>query len=548
MPPTLQIMSGDQAGTEISLTQATVRLGRHPTCEVLIDMNAVSRFHAQLVRENGQYYIEDLNSRNGTFVNGAKIEGKTLLSDNDRVKICDMLLAYRVSAGAGAPPPPPAPPEDDHASTILKTIDASQSPDAMMKVRPEAKLRAVLDISQAIGQSLDQNAIFEKILDSLFRIFPQADRAMLILAEDQEQLRIKSLKLRRPSDETVRFSRTIVRQAMSEKKAILSADAASDERFSMSQSIADFRIRSVMCVPLLAQDQDAMGVIQIDTQSYHQKFEEEDLQILTSVAAQAAVSIENARMHEEILSQERMQRELEFAREVQHGFLPKGTPKIPGYHFWAYYEAAGQVGGDFYDFVSLPEDRLAIFVSDVSGKGVPAALLMAKASSDARVALFQSPHDAARATALMNRAVCDAQLDDRFITMILCIVDLQRNKLSITSAGHMSPIIRRADGSVREPIGDMESGLPIGVLDDFEYVAVETDLEPGDCVVLFSDGISEAMDQSNRLYTIERIREQVAALSPPAEELGEALLHDVKRHADEFRQSDDMTLVVFSRD
>ena len=181
----------------------------------------------------------------------------------------------------------------------------------------------------------------------------------------------RSSKQRREDEDTIRFSKTVVQRAMEEKKAILSADASSDERFSMSESIADFRIRSVMCVPLLGVDQRSLGVIQLDTQSYTQRFSEDDLQVLTSVANQAAIAMENARLHEEMLIQERMRRELSFAREVQQGFLPRFMPKVNGYEFWGFYEAAGLIGGDYYDFVQLPEGRQAVIVADVSGKGVP---------------------------------------------------------------------------------------------------------------------------------------------------------------------------------
>ena len=552
MSPTLQVLTGNNAGAKYELVQDKLRLGRHPDCEVHIDANAVSRYHAHLIRDAVGYAVEDLQSRNGTYVNGKRIEQKTILKDNDRLKICDTLFVFRTGAKpalANAPPSSPVAAEEerDSATTVLTTIDAGDSGSEMMvKVQAEAKLRAILEISQAIGQTLELDRLFPKILDSLFKIFPHSDRALILVRDQQDRLVPRAVKHRRESEDTVRFSRTIVRQAMNDRKAILSADAASDSRFSMSESIADFRIRSVMCVPLLAQDKTPLGVIQIDTQSQGQRFDEEDLQILASVASQASISIENASLHAEQLQQERIQRELSFAKEVQHGFLPASLPKLNSYEFWAYYEAAGQVGGDFYDFMKLPDGRQAVILGDVAGKGVPAALMMAKATSDTKVALLTATN-AGEAMGMINNAICAAGLEGKFITMALCIIDPKANKLEMVNAGHMSPMVRRADGSVEEPADQRVSGLPVGVMEDFEYESAEIVLEPGDSVIVFSDGISEAMNAANQMYSIERLRQKLQSVSLPAPKLGEFLLNDVRGHVAGHRQSDDISFLVFAR-
>src|SRR5262249_55371794 len=157
----------------------------------------------------------------------------------------------------------------------------------------------------------------------------------------------------------------------------LLADASSDAQFNMSQSISDFRIRSIMCVPLMSQAAKPMGIIQVYTEDRRHQFTQEDLDLLVSVASTAAIATENARLHEEILAKARIERELQFAAEVQRGFLPADWPEVPGYGFYAFYDAAYSVGGDYYGFIELPENRLAISLGDVSGKGMPAAMLMA---------------------------------------------------------------------------------------------------------------------------------------------------------------------------
>ena len=212
-------------------------------------------------------------------------------------------------------------------------------------------------------------------------------------------------KLRRENrDETIRVSRTIARQVMETKEAILSADAASDSRFEMSQSIADFRIRSMMCAPLLDRDGKAIGILQIDTLDQRQRFQDEDLELLVSTASQASIAIVNAHCMRRRSQRRTLERDLELAREVQRAFLPTQAPGSGGITIST--TTTGQphhIGGDYYDYVRLPDGRLAVIVADVVGHGVAAAMLMAKLSAEARFSLAGDPQPAQALTALNER-------------------------------------------------------------------------------------------------------------------------------------------------
>jgi sigma-B regulation protein RsbU (phosphoserine phosphatase) len=538
----MQILNGKTAGTKHILTHPITRIGRHPECEIQIDISAASRFHAHIVQENGAHLIEDLGSRNGTFVNGKKAEGRVALNDNDRVKVCDLLFVFR----SDKPMPGRPSVEDVDGSQVLSTLASASSLDAF-KVKPEAKLRAILEISQAMGSELSLDKLLPRMLEGLFKIFPQADRAMVIQRDEQDRMIPKAYRHRKPNDDDIRFSRTIVRQAMEKRESILSADALADERFALSASLVDMKIRSVIVAPLLVGDRPPYGVMVVDTHSATQKFETDDLQILAAVANQAAVALEVARMHEEAIVQERMNRELTLARDVQRSFVPTKMPSKEPLKFWAYYEAAGAVGGDYYDFINLPDGKTAVMLGDVSGKGVPAALLMAKASSDAKVGLLTHPGDPAGAMSHLNNAICAANLEGKFMTTALCIVDPRTTAMQIVNAGHMSPIIRKPDGTLVEPADPDHSGMPVGAMEDYPYEVVETELGPGEVVVIFSDGISEAMNAASQEFTTDRIREITRKNCCDATTLGEALLTDVRRHVAGWKQHDDMTLVVVSR-
>jgi phosphoserine phosphatase RsbU/P len=538
---TLQILNGKTAGTKHSLTHPITRIGRHPECEIQIDISAASRFHAHVVKDGVAYLIEDLGSRNKTYVNGKPTEGKVPLQDNDRVKICDLLFVFHADKSA-----PSAGADDVDGSQVLSTLASASSLDAF-KVKPEAKLRAILEISQAMGLELNLDKLLPKMLEGLFKIFPQADRAMVIQRDDHDRLIPKAYRHRKASDDDIRFSRTIVRQAMEQRESILSADALSDERFSLSASLVDMRIRSVIVSPLLVGDRPPYGVMVVDTQSASQKFEGEDLQILSAVANQAAVALEIARMHEETIVQERMNRELTLARDVQRSFVPTTMPSRAPLKFWAYYEAAGAVGGDYYDFINLPGGKTAVMLGDVSGKGVPAALLMAKASSDAKVGLLTHPGDPAGAMSHLNNAICAANLEGKYMTTSLCIVDPASTMIQIVNAGHMSPVIRLPNGNLVEPADPDRSGPPVGVIEDYPYEVIEAELGPGEVVVIFSDGVSDAMNAAGHEYKTARIREVIRKSCCDATELGEGLLADVRRHVAGWEPFDDMTMVVVSR-
>ena len=343
----------------------------------------------------------------------------------------------------------------------------------------------------------------------------------------------------------MRISRTIVEEAMKSRKAILSADAASDERFGMAQSIADFSIRSMICAPMIGTDGEPIGVIQIDTLNQQARFTDEDLEVLAGVASQAAVSIDNAKMHEQVVAQRALQRDLELARRMQRALLPSKPPQVPGYFFFDYYQAARQVGGDYYDYVPLPGGRYAVIVGDVAGKGVPAALLMARLSADVRFSLASEP-DPAKAVQQINEGFAHHDWSDRFVTMIVAVLNPQTNELTLVNAGHMAPLLRSCDGSGRRN-RRRAAGLPLGVPQGYEYESYTHVLEPGDVVTIFTDGFSEAMNRERELYGLERLKKQISSPAVSVADFGQHILDDVSKFVDGFAQSDDMCLVCFGR-
>ncbi|MEX0938295.1 MAG: SpoIIE family protein phosphatase [Pirellulales bacterium] len=553
----LQVVRGPDPGRQFLLEGEQAVLGRHPECDVVLDVAAVSRQHARIVRDGETYFLEDLGSRNGTFLNGNMIEGRQSLHEGDQVVICDLAFSFYsrepsdMLAGPLLSGDSVALLLDDGKqgnSTIMSKLDVSTSRSALdVAVRPEAKLKAVLEIAHNLSRTLSLDDVLPKLLDSLFKIFVQADRGFVVLADPGGgPLMPKAVKLRRQDEEgAVRLSRTIIRQAMEGKEAILSADAASDARFNMSESITDFHIRSMICAPLIDSEDRALGVIQIDTLDQKSRFTEEDLQVLASVASQAAIAIDNAKLHEQVLQQQVLQRDLELARTVQMGLIPSRPPEVQGYHFFHFYEPAYQVGGDYFDYVPLSGGRVAVVLGDVSGKGVAAALLMAKLSGEVRYHLA-SESDPSTAVRKINATFLRSDWADRFVTFIAAVLDPASHEVMLVNAGHMAPLLRRQSGEV-EPLGGESTGLPLGVQEEYPYKASRHVLKPGESLTIYTDGFSEAMNTNHDLYGVENLMRQVSAKALNVDEVGQHIVADVRRFAATLPQSDDMCLTCFGR-
>lgn len=550
----LEFVKGVNQGTRKELVGDRIVFGRNADCGVVLNAPAVSREHAVIRKINGKFYIEDLNSRNGTELNGPtnKIKARTALKDGDQICICGNLMIYYEAA------PKPKLPEhmksskaddadDKDNSTVEATIQSSSSKQ-ILEAQPSERLAMLLEIGVELTQTIKTDDLLPKIVDRLFQVFRQADRGFIIVKEDNKLL-AKVVRTRRSDeDDKTRFSRKIVNRCLETGQAILSEDASSDAQFDMSQSIADCKIRSMVVAPMLGRSNGpAVGVIQLDTQDRFKKFSQDDLRLLMAVAAQAGVAIENARMHESLIARARLETDLETARQVQKSFLPKKLPQIAGYEFYAHYESAEEVGGDYYDIIAMPSNRLAIMIGDVAGKGVPAALLMAKLSADARFCALTEP-SLAEAVGKLNENLQEAGQLDKFVTFAACLLDLQQHQLTVVSAGHQAPVVYRAatkefaDGCTKD-----QAGFPLGIIEGIPYECNVLTLGPSDCITLFTDGVSESKNVQEKDFGMEGLYAALKSGPMTPREMGVRLVDAVKRHATGRKPHDDLTVVTFGR-
>jgi len=537
-------------------------LGRHPDCNIVIEgVGAVSREHARIIRADDKYFLEDLKSRNGTFLNDEKLEVRRKLNERDQIRICDLVFVFHHGTPEvtidnaenfdGKTARMGAMLVDDEAdfsnrSTITSKIDFSSGRSGLqLTVNAETKLQALLDILQAIGASVDLDEVLRKVLDGLFTVFVHADRGFIVLKDkDSGKFIPRATKHRREDDEDqIRISRTILNKVTQGKEALISDDAAKDFQ---GQSIVDFQIHSMMAVPILSTGGEVLGAMQVDTSNILNRFSQDDLELMASVAIPASVAIENAQLHEVSVREAAIKQDLALASKIQRGFLPDKAPDVEGYEFFNYYFPARTIGGDFYDYIEMPDGRIAIVLADVSGKGIAASLIVAKLATEFENCLVREPTPEA-AIARLNNIFCDPKWEDRFVTVALMVLQPRSHEVCIVNAGHMAPLLRHADGTIEE-IGQAVSGLPIGVADDMEYEPLTINMAIGDSLTAYTDGIPDAQSIRDEFFGTERLLTELNAKPfKNVDEMGRHVIDTVRRFAGSQAQTDDMCVTIFGR-
>jgi phosphoserine phosphatase RsbU/P len=526
-------------------------LGRALDCQVHIRDLTVSRRHARITLTDGRYMVEDLGSGNGTFVNDKAVT-RAVLNNRDIIRVCSAKFEFAETVQQIAPVSMVGTVEAK--PHIVKTVDANHpifpheatvaTPAELVRIH--SRLKTIYAVSEAISSIFEMDELLQEILNRIFEVFPRSDRAFIMLTDESgEKLIPKAVKRKNEADHAeLTVSRTILHEVMTKRRAVLSHDAMEDSRFKSGRSVANFGIRAMVAAPLIWRG-ETLGIVYLDSKGIA-AFQQAELELLTGICAQCAVALGSAKLHQELLKRQRLEQDLQVAERIQQSFLPRKIPKLEGYTFSARYDPAYEVGGDFYDFLKLPDDRIGIVIGDVSGKGISAALYMARLTRDLRYfALAES--DPARVLSWMNQAVGEGGQDDIFVTLVYVVLDGPKKQIQVANAGHMPPIVRRkSEGEVI--VLDRISGLPLGVLPDPEYTTEVFDLAPGDSVMLFTDGLVEAMNPSREMYGMDRLTLTLGKDDSSASSLVDRAVENCQQHVKDAPQFDDTTIVCFGLD
>ena len=541
--PTLELIAKFGSGRMYELDERPLTIGRDRTSGVCLSDRCVSTFHARVIRrEDGAYLVEDLNSSNLTILDGQKLAPYTpaVLMDGSRIRICGFVFVFRLAAVEVRE-------EEVGDDTILGTLaDMSAHKLSSRADRAATVLRAVLAINRLLGGATALNEVLMRALSELFAIFGQADCGFILTAEPDGKF-IPRATLHRENAPALSLSTTVLDHVLRERKALI-VSTVSGSALGTSDSFSGGGIRTALCVPILGREGKALGIIQLDSQLKKVPFGAEDLELLAAVAVPIGVVVENHGLWRDRAA-------LSAAAEVQAAQLPKRRPTPPGYTFWDYYQPALEVGGDYYDYI--PEGagrravapawpRWAVAVGDVAGKGMPAAIMVAGLSAEVRH-LVRSGAGPVEVADVVNLDLYEAAVPGRFVTFLLALFDATTHRFSLVNAGHMWPIVRRASG-VLESWSGAESGMPLGVEPATVYGAVALALGPGDVVVMYTDGVTDAANRHDEMFGLQGLERVVSETAGGPAEVGAAIARAVRNHAAGRDQVDDVAILCFGRD
>jgi len=548
MPRELLMQCPDGSMKTVALSGERLSIGRSSAAELCFPEDAgLSRQHFAFEVQGDEWTVQDLGSKNGTFVNDIPLKGRLVLKPGDRVTAGHIVIVYAPDAARpkGHPDPSVVVFEGGESvtpttSTTITSLEGALSNQTMASERGGPRASAPMQALIRAGQELAENRpladLFPVILDLAIQAV-NAQRGVLLILEGD------TLVPRARRGEGFRISTAVRDRVLKEKSSILVRDAQLDDAFKGRMSIVEHKVHTMMAVPLQTK-QRIIGLIYLDSPFVLREFTTDDLSLLTVMANVAAIRIENVRLAEVEEAERIMQRDLTQAAEIQRRMLPDEAPQVPGADLAGFNAACRTVGGDYYDFFPYASSRVGLALGDVSGKGMPASLMMMALHARVQV-LAEDPGDLAWFMTRLNKATCAKCPSNRFITFFFSVLDAATGELAFANAGHNPPIVVRASGESQM----LEGGGPVlGILPAAPYGELRERLGPGDMLVLYSDGVTEANNANFDEFGEDRFIEVLKQhRHQPAAAIVEAVTKALGEFAAGAPQADDITLVVAKR-
>ena len=545
----MEVVAPDGSRNIVRITDSPFLIGRGGETGNHVNLNdrRISRVGIAIVRKGNQYWLEDRGQRWGVFVDGEKAQSR-LLEEGNRISfgLTDSYeIVFHSTEG------------DTSIQDIFNRIEGMSKSKTESETLPGGlrKLNMLLEATMLLQAQLPLDAVLGTMLDHAVSV-TDADRGVLLEPDGSGGFRVRVARGKggvRMPPESFAPSQTALRQAVERHCSVITEDIErADFKLQAAQSIVAQRLRAVVAMPLYAASLAArtmetriddhrgelLGLIYLDSRR-PAAFSRLDRQILDALAMEAGGILDNARLVERERQRQRLDQELSIARNVQQALLPRGFRDFPHALATGINLPSLSVGGDYFDIFPMIDGRTGFLIADVSGKGLGAALLTTMLQG--ALSAMTMGVDPARLMQHLNAFLCEHAEVERYATMFFCVLD-GSGHLDFINAGHPPPVILRR-GEVVEPFVD--NSFPVGLIPDAEYAVSSVTLEPGDTLVLFSDGVTEAMDPDEEMFGRPGLLQALKGQQdPPLDQLQKTILDSVETFTRGASQADDITLLL----
>ncbi|HKM91392.1 MAG TPA: SpoIIE family protein phosphatase [Candidatus Acidoferrales bacterium] len=539
--PRLILVDPSGARQELAVRKLPFRVGRQAGNELTLRDNRISRQQATIVMEEDRFVLLDVQSRHGTRVNGKEVK-RHELKPKDSIDFGVPDSFKIIYAG-----------EEASLEEIIERVETAASADTPS--RDLYHLGVLLDVARALHSSLSLEDVLSSVVDAAIRVTRTERGVLMMLSPSGEFVPTAARDSHRTTVEprSLEVSQSVLRQVTASRRELIVTDMGDETQWQAQASVVRLQIHSVVALPLermrmadsldttsAGQQSELLGVLYLDSHLPAAAFSDLDRAVLRSLAIEASTVIENARLFTAARQMERMNHELEIACDLQQQLLPKSFPKAPHFDVAGWNLACLSVGGDYFDVLELPGKKHVFVVADVAGKGIPAAML---ASMLQGIVATAAGFDMAPETVAMhiNKYLFERSGIERYATVFLSTLDPEGN-FEYVNAGHVPPLVRTSTGQVYPLTSE---SFPLGMFDFAEFHSSKAKLAPGDIVLIYTDGFTEAANHEGEFFGEPRLRDLLK--QDPGANLDE-LLAKIQAVVREFTQgapqSDDMTLLV----
>ncbi len=519
-----------------------VSIGRASDCSIPIKDRYLSRKHAEIIAVGSTWMLKDLGSANGTYLNGSRVERDELLKTGDRIRLGDTEIVFETSGAS-----------TDRFIAVADSASGGSNPTIAIPVgeisdRPEeqdvARLQTLTMLARELIEDRPMDELFGFITERIMEHLHPSRTAIALLGPDGRSFTKVEVRRQDKTDQSeLTISHTLLSAVVEEKKALAFVDVSVDEKLRRAQSIIMQGIHSILCTPLLI-GEAVVGVLYVDYLFTQRSISEEDVRLVAQIGRFAAIKLETTRLREEAIQKRIMDEELKTASGIQRRLLPPAPTSIPGFTFVGKNQPCRTVSGDYYDFAVRPDGRIYFVIGDVSGKGVTAGLMMAGLQVAFRIFSKSDPDPAVLVTQL-NVALKENLPQSKFVTLFLGRLDTKTGMIEYVNAGHTPPLWLSRNGAVEMT----ESDLLLGVISRAEFTTRGLQLDPGDSLILFTDGVTEARDRAGVDLGSTIIADALQKLhGADADAIATSVNDTVLQHVgDAENLDDDVTLLVVSR-